>query len=289
MPVGGTKFVVGGTRLSSENDSKRDLRRWWEAAAWIALVAVLWGTDLLAKYLAAEQSGMGIDTFKLVSEQVSSAIAVLIMVPFLVHWMKLLPATLAAWPRLVIGHTVGCIFFAFGHYILMVAMRIFWYAINDRSYVWREPFVNNLIVEFQKDIKVYLGFVVLVSAYQYYRRTKSVDPQPHSDRLVVQSGTGTSVLRLEDIDYLEAARNYVAVHAGGREYVIRDTMTNLLKKLVAGRFQRTHRSFIVNLDKVREIRQVDAGQRIFLHSGAEVPLSRGYREEFTRRVSGETV
>ncbi len=127
---------------------------------------------------------------------------------------------------------------------------------------------------------------MLISAYQYYRRGRSAEPQPHADRLVVQSGMGSSVLRLEDIDYLEAARNYVSVHAGGREYIVRETMTNLLRRLSAGPFERTHRSFIVNIDKIREIRTADTGQRIILSSGAEVPLSRSYRDDFSRKVGG---
>lgn len=275
-----------GTSLSGENRKNSNVRTWLEVAGWIALVAVLWGTDLVAKYLASQQSGITIDTFRLVSEQATSAIAVLIMVPFLVQWLKLFPPSLEEWPRLVIGHTVGSIFFAFGHFVLMVALRIPWYSLNGRSYVWRDPFVNNLIVEYQKDIKIYIGFVVLISAYQYFRHGKAANPQPHADRLVVQSGTGNSVLRLEDIDYLEAARNYVAVHAGGREYIVRETMTNLLRRLSAGPFERTHRSFIVNIDKIREIRTADTGQRIILSSGAEVPLSRSYRDEFSRKVGG---
>lgn len=262
------------------------MRVWLEAVAWIALVAVLWGTDLLAKYLASQQSGTGLDTFRLVSEQATSAVAVLIMVPFLIHWLKLFPLSFEEWPRMVIGHTVGSIFFAFGHFALMVALRIPWYALNGRTYIWREPFVNNLIVEYQKDIKIYIGFIVLISAYQYYRRGKSPEPQPYSDRLVVQSGKGSAVLRLEDLDYLEAARNYVVVHAGGREYIIRETMSNLARRLSAGPFERTHRSFIVNIDKISEIRTADTGQRIVLTTGDDIPLSRGYRDEFTRKFGG---
>ena len=184
---------------------------------------------------------------------------------------------------MVIGHTIGSIFFSFGHFALMIALRIPWYALNDRSFIWREPFVGNLIVEYQKDIKIYVGFVVLMIVYQHYRRSRSAAGQPHADRLVVQSGSATSVLRLEDIEYLEAARNYVAVHSAGREYIVRDTMTNLSRRLSAGHFQRTHRSFIVNIDKVREIRTVDSGQRVILTSGADVPLSRSYRDAFNRR------
>ena len=284
--MGGTNDAVGGTSLSGDIGKKGNLRTWFEAAGWIALVAILWGSDLVAKYLAIEQSGMEVDTFRLVSEQVTSAVAVLIMVPLLVQWLKLLPPSLEAWPRLVIGHTVGSIFFAFGHFALMIAFRIVWYALNDRNFIWRDPFVNNLIVEYQKDIKIYIGFVVLISAYQYYRRSKSTEPQPYADRLVVQSGTGSTVLQLDDIDYFEAARNYVAVHAGGREYIVRETMTNLLRRLAAGPFERTHRSFVVNINRIREIRSAESGQRIILTSGAEVPLSRSYRDDFNRKVGG---
>ena len=272
--------------MKADDQRQPGLRTWLEAAAWIALVTLLWGTDLLATISASEQSGIDLDRFRLLSEQLTSAIAVLIMVPFLVQWLKLLPLSLTEWPRLVIGHTIGSVFFAFGHFALMVALRIPWYAINDRHYVWREPFVNNLIVEYQKDIKIYIGFVVLISAYQYYRRSRAVIPQPHTDRLIVQSGKGTAVLRLDQIEYLEAARNYVSVHAGGREYVIRETLSNLLRRLSAGGFVRAHRSFVVNIDKVREIRTVGSAQRVILTSDAEVPLSRGYREEFTRKVGG---
>lgn len=270
--------------MSGETGNKPRSRTWLEAAAWIALITVLWGSDLAAKHLAGRQSGAGLDTFRLVSEQVTSAVAVLIMVPLLVQWLKLFPPSLDKWPRTVIGHTIGSVFFAFGHFVLMVALRIPWYALNGRSYIWREPFVDNLIVEYQKDIKIYIGFVVLITAYQYYRRQRSIVSQPYTDRLIVQSGSGNTVLRLEDIDYIEGARNYVAVHAGGREYVIRDTMTNLSRRLAAGPFERTHRSFIVNVDRVSEIRTVDSGHRIILATGEDVPLSRSYRDEFTRKV-----
>lgn len=284
MQAGGTKCRARGTGLSEENRNRRSRRVWLYAAAWSGLVAILWGTDLAAKYLAGRQSGYAPDTFRLVSEQVTSAFAVLIMIPFLVHWLKLFPLSLQKWPRVVIGHTIGSMFFAFGHFVLMVGMRIPWYAFNGRSYVWREPFANNLIVEYQKDIKIYIGFVVLLSAYRYYRGAAAAKSQPYADRLVVQTGSGNSVLHLDDIDYVEAARNYVAVHAGGREYIVRDTLTNLSRRLSAGPFERTHRSYLVNLDKIREIKTADSGTRIILTTGAEVPLSRTYREGLAQKL-----
>lgn len=273
-------------------EAGRERARWWtEAAGWVVIVSVLWGADLLAKMGERDQFGFGKDDFRLISEQVTSAMAVLIMIAFVVRWLKLFPLKRGAWVPAIIGHTAGSIIFAFGHQSLMIAMRIPWYELNGRHYVWREPFVNNLMVEYQKDIKVYLGIVLVASAYQLYRRSRATVPLPAppegGDRLMVQTGSGRAVLRLDQIDYLEGARNYVSVHAEGREYIVRDTMTNLMAQLAGGRFARTHRSFIVNLDRVREIRAVDGKAQILLGSGQEVPLSRGYREEFEALVSGQ--
>lgn len=274
------------TDLIGDSGNKSRMRLWMEVAGWIGLVTLLWGTDLLAKLSVRDQVGVGKDTFRLVSEQVTSGIAVLVMILFLVQWVRLFPPRLDEWPRTIVGHTIGSVIFAFGHFAMMVALRIPWYAVSGRNYVWREPFVANLIVEYQKDIKIYIGFVMVIVAYQYYRRSRRAAAQSRADRLIVQTGSGDTVLRLEQIDYFEAARNYVAVHAEGREYIVRETMSNVMKRLSGRSFSRTHRSYIVNIDKIREIKAVDSGQRIILHSGATVPLSRGFRGEFTNMIAG---
>lgn len=287
IPLRGTKITVGGISLSEEHSKSPWSRTGWEALGWVLLVSLLWGSDLLVKLSGHDPSVAGRDTFKLVSEQVTSAIAALIMVMFIVQWLKLFPISRDAWPRTIIGHTIGSIIFAFGHFALMVALREPWYALNDRSYIWREPFAANLILEYQKDIKIYIGFVVLIAAYQYFRDGKEEPARPETDRLLVQTGTGDAVLRFAQIDYLEAARNYIAIHAEGREYVIRDTMANVERRLAGGPFARTHRSFIVNIDKVQEIRAVDSKQRVFLHGGADIPLSRSHRDQFSREILGQ--
>jgi DNA-binding LytR/AlgR family response regulator len=119
------------------------------------------------------------------------------------------------------------------------------------------------------------------------------DPAPGMDRaagaaerLVVQTGRGSSVVRYEDIECLEAARNYVTVHAAGREYVMRETMASLARRLSDGPFARSHRSYIVNVDRIEEIRAVDSQYRIRLSGGREIPLSRTYREAFRAFLSG---
>jgi len=261
-------------------------RTGFQAAGWIVLVTVLWSVELLAAMSTRDAIGAGKDDFRLVSEQVTSAIAVLILLPFALRWLELFPLKRGAWPAAIVGHTAGSLLFALGHHVLMIVMRIPWYKLHGIDYLWREPFFRNLVVEYQKDIKVYFGILVVATAYQAYCRARP-RPQPAlTDRLVVQTGTADRILPLDLIDYLAAARNYVSVHAEGREYIVRDTMNRLWRKLPGTRFARTHRSFIVNVDKVREIRNSDSQQFVVLSSGKEIPLSRGYRDGFRSLLSG---
>lgn len=255
-------------------------RRWQGVAAWVLLVTVLWGTDLFVKMTEHDQYGSGKDHFRLIVEQVTSGLAVLVMIPFVLRWLRHFPLRRDVWVPAIVGHTAGSAIFATGHYVLMVCMRILVYAIADVDYIWREPFFANLLVEYQKDIKIYIGVIAAASAWQYYwqqhRSPPGVTPAP--GRLLVQTGSGTALLRFEQIDYLQAARNYVSVYADGREYILRETMANLEARLPAETFVRTHRSYIVNIDRIREIRSLDSAYRVFLDNGADVPLSRGYRD-----------
>lgn len=276
------------TETSDGKQQRPRLRKYLEAVGWILLIALLWGTDLLVKLTEAEQFGSSKSTFRLVSEQITSGLAALLMVPFAVRWLRLFPLARDAWVSAIVGHTAGTVLFAFGHYSLMVAFRYAWYAFVGFPYIWRTPFVANLFVEYQKDIKVYLGMLAVITAYRYMRRAgRNPGPPtlPADGRLFVQTGRGDALLRFDEIDYLEGARNYVTVHAGDREYVVRDTLANLQGKLSAGPFVRTHRSYIVNLDRVREIRCVESVYRVQLRSGREVPLSRAYRDAFKARFS----
>lgn len=99
------------------------------------------------------------------------------------------------------------------------------------------------------------------------------------ERIVVRSGGRILILRVDDIDWLEAASNYVRIHAGGRQYLLRETMSNLESRLDPGRFVRIHRSTIVRLDRVRELEPLFQGDYVLiLEDGTRLTSSRGYRD-----------
>ena len=86
------------------------------------------------------------------------------------------------------------------------------------------------------------------------------------------------VLDLADVDWIGAADNYVTLHAGPREYLIRDTMGRLERELDPDRFVRVHRSSIVQIDRVRELLPDFHGDfTLVLKTGTKLTLSRGYR------------
>jgi len=262
-------------------------RRLAEATAWIVAVTFLWTVDTFSKLSYRDQTGFGKDNFRLITDQATSAAAALIMIIFIVHWLKLFPLRKDAWVPAIIGHTAGSIIFAFGHFSLMVLFRMIIHRLNGTLYIWRDPFVSNLIIEYQKDIKIYIGIVLVIAAYQYYRSTRmpTSQPTPQGSKLIVQTGSGETVVRFDEIYYLEASRNYVVVHAGDREYLVRDTIRNLEEKLSGGPFARSHRSFVVNTDKIKELKSVDSGYRVFLRNGADLPLSRSYRDALKSRMA----
>jgi len=99
------------------------------------------------------------------------------------------------------------------------------------------------------------------------------------ERLVVRSGGKILILRIADIDWIEAAANYVKLHVGGRVYLLRETMTHLERSLDPDRFVRIHRSTIVQIDRIKLLEPLFQGDYlVILQDGARLPTSRTYRE-----------
>jgi two-component system, LytTR family, response regulator len=103
-------------------------------------------------------------------------------------------------------------------------------------------------------------------------------------RLTVRDGPRFVLLRVQEVDWLEAAANYVRVHAHGHVYLLRGTMAALSDRLDPRLFARIHRSTIVNIDRVREVRPEWHGDfDVVLHSGKVLRLSRSYRDGFLQK------
>ena len=107
-------------------------------------------------------------------------------------------------------------------------------------------------------------------------------PQPVGPtfrRLAVRNNGNVLFLAPEEIEWIEAAGNYVRLNALGQSHLLRETMSGVEAKLPRDRFLRIHRSAIVNLETVRELEPGPHGDFVVvLKSGKRLPLSRGCRD-----------
>ena len=92
-------------------------------------------------------------------------------------------------------------------------------------------------------------------------------------------------VRADEIDWIEAAGNYVKLHVGNDTHLFRETMNAVEARLDADLFFRIHRSHIVNMERIRELQPWFNGEYVvFLKNGTRLTLSRGYREKLQERV-----
>jgi two-component system, LytTR family, response regulator len=90
---------------------------------------------------------------------------------------------------------------------------------------------------------------------------------------------------VDTIEHIEAAGDYMCIYTGDNSLILRETMKDLERRLDPRVFQRVHRSTIVNLDQVRQVRPHTNGECfLVLTSGAEVKVSRSYRDVVARFV-----
>jgi two-component system LytT family response regulator len=106
---------------------------------------------------------------------------------------------------------------------------------------------------------------------------------PPLERLVIRNGSRIATLPIDEIDWIEAQDDYAEIHAGGRSYLVRQSLHKLAASLDPGRFVRIHRKSIVNVRRVKELEPMFHGEYVvFLHDGTRLKLSRTYRNQLRR-------
>ncbi len=102
-------------------------------------------------------------------------------------------------------------------------------------------------------------------------------------RLVIRSEGKIQFLDTREIDWIQAEGNYIRVQVGPSAHLLRRTLSDLAKDLDASRFIRIHRSTIVNIERIKELRPYFHGDYIvYLRDGKRLTLSRSYRKEIEK-------
>lgn len=112
---------------------------------------------------------------------------------------------------------------------------------------------------------------------------KEVKPAGPVERLLVKTDGRVLLIKVEDIDYIEAADNYVNLRVGKESHLMRETMSSLETRLPPEKFMRISRSSIVNVERIQELQPMFHGEYIvLLKNGAKLTLSRTYRDKLDR-------
>jgi two-component system LytT family response regulator len=110
-------------------------------------------------------------------------------------------------------------------------------------------------------------------------------PQPLPGRIAVRNNGSIVFVKVDDIDWIEAADNYVILHRGKENHIIRATMSELQARLDPARFLRIHRSTIVNLERIRELRPWFHGDYlVILRDRTELTLTKNHRANLESRL-----
>ncbi len=107
-----------------------------------------------------------------------------------------------------------------------------------------------------------------------------------SERVVVRTNGKVVFLRADEISWVEAAGNYVNLHAGSESHVLRESMKNMETRLDPELFVRIHRSAIVNVNRIRELQPWFHGEYVvILHDGTRLMASRVFSDRLDKLIA----
>jgi DNA-binding LytR/AlgR family response regulator len=143
-----------------------------------------------------------------------------------------------------------------------------------------DAFDNNVTDYIVKPV-TYDRFIKAINKARHQENTYSLDSE-NADFIFVRHKNRLQKVAINDIEYTEANADYVNLVAGEAKYVIHSSMKNIEARLPAKKFVRVHRSFIVNLSKVKTVEE----NTLYMSTkGLTIPIGRLYKEHLMQRLN----
>jgi hypothetical protein len=256
----------------------RRIALFWTAAMTISLVA-----HVHVAMTEASRRGVHAGLGHAVALELSSHLTIVALLPAL-YWLQ------QRWPlgepRNLAIYVLAVVPFSLAHSLGMSALRWLWFGT-----ILGEPHtlplsLDQLTYELAKDVVVFtllsVGIFTLPLLFQRAAPAAAAPVSPRRpERFAVRQRGREVMVETAEIDWIEAAGNYAVLHVKGDNFEIRSSLTRLAAELDPQRFVRVHKSHIVNITRVAEVTPWVSGDwRIRLQDGAEVNLSRRYRQRF---------
>ena len=287
--------------MSSQETAVRRASTLW--VGWLSFWTVLGLAFAAQVFLAGQRLGQPSDTWGQAIRMSLPDWYVWGLFALLVARLKQrVPIDAISWGYNFAFHVAVSLLVALAHLAISVPLQTVLQVVAGEPRHISTYFVNNFATVYLWNVVVYWSILAGVHARDYRRdlrehrrraaelearlqelhATAAVAEEPaarrHPERLLVAEDGRSFFVRTADVDWIEAARNYVRLHAGDRVHTVRTTLATLEARLDPERFRRINRSALVNLDRVREVQPWFHGDAVvILESGARVSLSRRYR------------
>lgn len=223
----------------------------------------------------------------------SSLFMLLVLIPYIALINKKYPLKYGRFKFNLMVHFFHTTVFSLIHSVGMIWIRKLIYQINETSYDFGH-WPTELFYEYRKDVLTY--FIVLALIYIYGLVINQIEGiasliteddkqslEHKVDKLLIKKKGREYIIDLAEVSTIEAGGNYIYIHANKHVYPMRETMTNILKRLDKKQFIQVHRSFIVNIEFTKEIISSESSDfSIKLINNRSVPLSRKYRSAFKK-------
>ena len=215
--------------------------------------------------------------------EVSSGLAVLMLVPLVDRLVERFPLRRQGWHRALAVHLVAVMPFSIAHVLGMVALREAAFGLAGAGYDFGSV-ANWLGEELPKDAVTYALIVAVITGLNRLladpaRAGASEEAQKAAGGgTFAVSGHGRTVLVRQDaIRRVEASGNYVTLHTGDGAHLYRSTLRDMSRHLPAGRFLQVHRSHLIRPEDVATVNRLRSGDwSLHLCDGSVVPMSRRF-------------
>lgn len=273
-------------------DRYQPWRRLLEVGYWVVGCVIGAMANSATALMDIRRAGLGFASWEPVVWEWSSSLVALALVPALVWFTRRVPLHLDTWRQALPLHVIGSLLWSLLHVIGMVALRKAAYAAQGTAYDFGD-WPREFGYEYLKDIRSYAGAVLAMEVYRWFLRRMQgeasllaapddappVEPVERPERFLVRKLGKEFLVAANEVEWLQAQANYVNLRVRGRDYPLRTTMAAIEARLDPARFVRVHRSYMVNLDCIREIEPLDTGDaRILMRDGNPIPCSRRYRD-----------
>lgn len=276
-------------------------KRWVEAGLWTVLIAANCVGNSMTTLIDLRRQASGVLSWEpAVWEASSGLVWLLVLIPGIAWYTRRFPLHWDNWRRRLAGHAAASAVVCAVHVAGMAVLRILAYRSQGMDYDFG-PWPRELWYEYLKDVRSFALIVILMEGYRSLLRRwqgeasllaepdegPPVEPVERPERFLVRKLGREFLIAASDIEWLQAAGNYVNLRVRGHDYPLRSTIAGIHGRLDPRRFVRIHRSFIVALDQVASIEPLETGDaRVHLKDGGALPCSRRYRQALRGRIDG---